>query len=122
MITIDILTTSLHADDFTTFWACWLEISQAGQTWMLPATAPGTLAQAELQVYFDSLADELWVVAEAKECAPSICGNVDLRRVVKAKGQVILDELNFIRTDPGHHPPITEEEFREAVKAKLKDL
>lgn len=100
-------------------WLCWLEISQGGISWMLPATAPYSLAEEQLQAYFDGQEDSLWVLAEAKQYSPRLCGNVGTTELIRPLMLAVLDELNFIRENPGTHLAIPEEDLVEAIKSYL---
>lgn len=70
MITTEIIQTEFIEQEEITFWQCWLKITNDTPeiaSWMLPATAPGTLADGELQAYFDGQAAALWRLAEEKQ-------------------------------------------------------
>lgn len=120
-MTIEILYSVLVEDELiegASAWVCWLEIEQLGQVWMLPATAPGTLAESELQSHFDGREDELWQIADAKQYALDIYGRLEPRRVLKAFAGVMLDEINILRQQHGLALR-TVEQLRDAVKGKL---
>ena len=117
---IEIIQSELTKGEGRKYWACWLQITQDEESYFLPATAPGTLAEEELQVYFDAHEDELWSVAQNKGYEPDILKQVPSRRLLKALALVILDELNFIRENPGFHEAITVDEMIAAVKEKLR--
>lgn len=99
-------------------WVCWLEISQSGQTWMLPTTAPGTLAKGELQAHFDARESELWSVAQQKQYTADLYDHVGPRHVLKAFAAVMLEETNILRQLHGLAPR-TAAQLRQAVKAEL---
>jgi len=101
------------------FWSCWLEISQGDETWMLPATAPGTLAEGELQAYFEAKEDELWQVARVKQYEVDLFERVPLKRLLKAFALVVLDEINLLRQTAGL-PERTSGQIITAIKNKLK--
>jgi hypothetical protein len=48
------------------YWSCWLWLSEAGEEWALPATAPGDLLEGKLLAWFEGRAGELWKVAREK--------------------------------------------------------
>lgn len=102
----------------TTTWACWLEISQDGRTWMLPATAPGNLLEGELQAHFGGQESELWRVADEKQYVPNIYGLLEPGCILEAFVEVMLDEINILRGEQGLEPR-TIEQLRQAIKAKL---
>ncbi|MEE9365457.1 MAG: hypothetical protein V3W44_02120 [Dehalococcoidales bacterium] len=99
-------------------WICWLEISQMGQTWMLPATASGGLLEGELQAHFDGRGGGLWQIADAEQYAPDIYEHLMSRRVLKAFAAVMLDELNILRQQHGLAAR-TAGQLRDAIKGKL---
>ena len=116
---IEIISAELTQYDNNQFWACWLEITQVGQTWALPTTAPGTLAKADLQAHFDAREADLWRVAQAKQYAPDVYEQLPGRRVFKAFAAVILDEINILRQQHSL-PDRTAAQVETAIKAKLK--
>ncbi len=101
------------------YWACWLEISQGEEVWMLPATAPGALAEGELQAFFDAKESELWGIAQAKQYEADLHQHVEAKRVLKAFAAVVLDEVNILRGELGLSER-TREQLRQAIKAKLR--
>jgi hypothetical protein len=74
MITITITEAVLvpATEDETGYWNCKLIVDQDGTAWLLPATAPASLAQNELQAYFDAQADSLWVIADSKQIPATV--------------------------------------------------
>lgn len=110
----------IEEEESASLWVCWLEISQGGQMWMLPATAPGNLSREGLQAHFDERKNKLWKVAKKKQYASSAYKRVEPESVLEACMLVMLEEINFLRTDPGRHDPITEEDLETAIKKKLK--
>jgi hypothetical protein len=104
--------------DAEDIWVCWLEITQAAQAWMLPATAPGDLLEDELQAYFDARETELWQIADAKQYALDIYEWLEPRRVLKAFAGVMLDEINVLRGEQGM-PLLTAEDWEGAIREKL---
>lgn len=65
---IDITEALLKTDvDSGNYWQCWLKITDGVDTWMLPATAPGTLTINDLQAYFDAQENYLWGIATKKQ-------------------------------------------------------
>lgn len=100
-------------------WLCWLEVTREDKTWMLPATAPHSLAEEQLQVYFDEQEDHLWALAEEKQYSLRLCGNVGTTELIRPLMLAVLDELNFIRENPGTHLAIPEEDLVEAIKSYL---
>lgn len=115
---ISIIIAELSSED-APVWACWLEISQGEETWMLPATAPGTLAEGELQAHFDAMESYLWGVAQAKQYEADLYQHIAAKRVLKAFAGVVLDEINILRGVAGL-PERTGEQLRQAIKAKLR--
>ncbi|MCK5307184.1 MAG: hypothetical protein KAJ73_01100 [Zetaproteobacteria bacterium] len=104
----------------TLVWLCWLEITQDGKAWLLPTTAPGELAKNELQAHFDAREEELWRVAQKKQYAPDILKHLPTKRLLKAVALALLDEINFVRENPGYHEALTVDEMVDAVKEKLR--
>jgi hypothetical protein len=86
---------------------------------MLPATAPGALALAELQARFDAREAELWRVAQAKRYAADVWERIPLKRLLKAEALVIMDEINILRQRAGLAPR-TADQIVTAIKAKLR--
>lgn len=119
---IEILDAELHTDLVTdeSYWSCWLEIAQDSISWMLPTTAPGTLAESELQAHFDAREAELWQVAQAKRYAADVYEHIAARRVLKAFALVVLDEVNLLRAQAGM-PERTADQIVTAIKAKLRE-
>lgn len=117
---IEIVSSELVTEEETgaNTWACWLEISQMGQAWMLPATASGGLLEGELQAHFDGREGGLWQIADAEQYAPDIYEHLMSRRVLKAFAAVMLDELNILRQQHGLAAR-TAEQLRDAIKGKL---
>jgi hypothetical protein len=118
---IEIIESILIEDDpegMPPFWACWLELTSGGESWMLPATAPGNLTKPELQAYFDEQAAYLWTLARAKKHSGEIEGHVDPRHVLRALLLVFLDEINILRENAGLTPR-TVSQLRTALKRKL---
>jgi hypothetical protein len=118
-VTIEIISSEkIEVDETTTVWSVWLEITQVAQTWALPTTAPDTLAEADLQAYFDAREADLWGVAQTKQHPPNIYDRPPLRRVLKAFAAVVLDEINILRQQ---HllPDRTAEQLVTAIKSNL---
>jgi len=68
------ITIAISEAELTTYeeeiWVCWLRITNDTPevvSWMLPATAPATLIENELQAHFDRQTDYLWRLAEEKQ-------------------------------------------------------
>lgn len=99
-------------------WSTWLEIEQGGESWMLPATAPGELAEAELQAHLDAQEAELWRVAQEKAYPVDLWANVPLKRLLKAFALVVLDEINVLRVEAGLAER-TPAQIITAIKGKL---
>lgn len=99
-------------------WLCWLEIAREGISWMLPATAPHSLAEEQLQAYFDGQEDELWALAERKQYPPKLCGNVGTTELVRPLMLALLDEINWLRNEQGH-APLTEVDIVDGMKSHL---
>ncbi len=119
-MTIEIIETEFTINDDNEFWAVWLEISQLGTNWLLPATAPGNLLEADLQAHFDTREAELWVVAQQKAILPNaVYERIVSGRIAKAFALVVLDEVNLLRAQHGLSAR-TAEQLRTALKAKLK--
>lgn len=116
---IEILDAELHTDLDTAYWSCWLEITQAAESWMLPTTAPGTLTEGELQAHFDAREADLWRVAQVKQYTPDVFERVPLKRVLKAFALVVLDEVNILRAEAGLSER-TADQIVSAIKAKLR--
>lgn len=76
------------------YWHCWLEVSQEGESWMLPASAPGRLTAEELQAHFDAREAGLWRVAQVKRYTPDVFERLPLKRLLKAVALVMLDDGN----------------------------
>lgn len=74
-------------------WSCWLEITDSIDTWILPATAPGTLVENELQAYFDTQESKLWQIAQIKQYPVYRLG---LKAKSEAK-QFVLDNPNALQ-------------------------
>ncbi len=117
---IEIIQIELITDEDREFWACWLEISQGAEAWMLPTTAPGTFAEGELQAHFDARLAELWRVAQAKQYTPDVFERIPLKRLLKAFALVVLDELNILRQAAGLAER-TPDQIVTAIKGKLRE-
>jgi hypothetical protein len=115
---IEILLTELTDINGSQHWVVWLQITQNGECWMLPTTAPGTLAENELQAHFEAQEDELWGVAQEKQYTPDILKRVPSQRLLEAIALTMLDEFNVLRAEQGM-PPLAEEEMIEIIKEKL---
>ena len=100
-------------------WACWLQLTQGPDTWLLPATAPGTLAAGELQAHFDAREADLWRVAQAKQYPVDVWERIPLKRLLRAFALVMLDEVNLLRDRAGM-PQRTADQIVGAIKAKLR--
>lgn len=101
-------------------WACWLEIHNGETSWMLPATAPGSLGKSELQAHFDAQEQSLWQIAQAKQYPTDLYEYVPPKRVLKALALVIMDEINILRQAAGLAER-TPGQVRAALKSKLRD-
>ena len=116
---IEILSAEFISDEDRQFWACWLQITENEERWMLPTTAPGTLVNGDLQAYFEAREAELWRVAQIKQYTPDVLKRAPSRRLLKSVVLVIVDEINILREEQGM-PELTEAEMIAAVKAKLR--
>lgn len=99
-------------------WICWLELSQDGETWWLPATAPGDLAEGDLLAYFEAQETELWQLAQRKQYQPDVHEHIQAKRVLRAFALVVLDEINILRSELGLEPR-TADQIRQAIKNRL---
>lgn len=99
-------------------WICWLEITQGGVTWMLPAVAPSLLSEGELQAYFEGIEDPLWTLAERNQYPPKLCGNVETTALVRPLMLALLDEINWLREEQGHGP-LNEGDIVDGIKSHL---
>jgi hypothetical protein len=115
-ITIDILDKS-KGD----IWTCWLEITDGVDVWYLPATAPDDLEAGDLQAHFDAQADDLWLLAREKGYSPNVLLWLQERRLIRAFAEVVKDEVNILRA-LHNLSPRTLTQFKNAIKAKLKEL
>lgn len=119
-MTIEIVQAEIVSDELAgNLWACWLQVTQAADSWMLPATAPGDLEESELQAHFDARAAELWRVAQAKRYPPDVWERIPLKRLLKAFALVLLDEINLLRERAGLQPR-TADQIATAIKGKLR--
>lgn len=100
------------------YWACWLQITQDTETWMLPVTAPRELTRAELQAYFEVQEANLWQIAQEKQYMPDLYEHIPLRRALKAFALVVLDEVNVLRQAAGLAAR-TPDQIIVAIKNKL---
>ena len=116
---IEVTQAELTEDEDIQYWACWLQITQDGESWMLPTTAPGTLENEELQAHFDAREDELWRVAQEKQYAPDILERMPMRQLMKVVALVMLDEVNLIREELSLSER-TSKQLLDAIKAKLR--
>ena len=116
---IEIIQAELYIDEDMQYWSCWLEITQDTEAWMLPTTAPGTLAEGELQAHFDIREAELWRVAQVKQYTPDVFERIPLKRLLKAFALVVLDEINILRQAAGLAER-TPEQIVSAIKVKLR--
>jgi hypothetical protein len=116
---IEIVSAELQTDEETITWTCWLQLTQGPESWMLPATAPGELAEGDLQAYFDAREAELWRVAQAKQYTIDLYERVPLRRLLRAFALVVLDEVNILRGAAGLQER-TPDQIVTAIKARLK--
>ena len=99
-------------------WACLLEITQLPEAFLLPANAPGSLAEGDLQAHFDAKETELFALAQVKGFAVDTLYQRIPKRVMKAFALVVLDEINILRDQHGLVLR-TEAQLRTAVKGKL---
>ena len=99
-------------------WSCWLQITQDSKSWMLPATAPGMLAEGELQAYFEAREDELWQIAQQKQYPVDLFACIGLDELMRAFALVVLDEVNLLRARAGL-PERTAAQLVEAIKGRL---
>lgn len=100
-------------------WACWLQLTQGEESWVLPTTAPGTLVEVDLQAYFDARETELWILAQAKQYSVDLYKYIPLRRLLKAFALVMLDEINLLRQQ--HNlPERIPSQIVTAIKTKLR--
>lgn len=118
-MTIQIVDAELIQDIDGTYWACELEITQGPESWMLPATAPGTLDAVDLQAHFDAREAELWRVASAKQYTVDVWQRIPHKRLLRAFALVVLDEVNVLRERAGLTPR-TADQIVTAIKAKLR--
>lgn len=115
---IEIIEARYTVDEESDFWACWLELSQGAESYLLPTTAPGDLLEADLQAYFDALEARLFAVAQVKNIATDEIYERLERRIIKALALVIMDEINILRAREGLAER-TAEQLRQAIKGKL---
>lgn len=54
-------------DESPSFWNCWLELTQGDESYSLPATAPGEIAESELLAHFGADEASLWQTAQRKQ-------------------------------------------------------
>ena len=101
------------------YWLCDLWITQESTTWYLPATAPGSLQESELQAHFEAQESELWDIAQRKQRPPDIFENVGAKRIIKALALVMLDEVNRSREADGEDT-LTKKEWKQMILDKLK--
>ena len=68
-MTIQIITAEWipQEDDILAFWSCWLELTLGDESYSLPTSAPGDLAEGDLLGFFEPKEDELWYVAQQKQ-------------------------------------------------------
>jgi hypothetical protein len=116
---IEIISIEFIQDELGSIWVCWLQLTQGPESWMLPATAPGTLAEVDLQAYFDAREADLWTLAQAKQYPVDLYERVPVRRVLKAFALVVLDEVNLLRVQHGLAER-TPDQIVTAIKAKLR--
>jgi hypothetical protein len=118
-MTIEIIETIFQTDIDTglSLWVCWLEISQAGETYLLPATAPPSIAEGDLQAFFDGKESNLFALAQATGI--ETIEIYDRIRILRAFALVVLDEINILRAQHSLSAR-TAEQLRTAIKNKLK--
>lgn len=102
-------------------WQCDLHIIQESTTWYLPATAPGSVAEGDLQIYFEAMEDWLWKMACVKQHPPDIFENVGVKRLLKALALANLREHNRSREVDGE-PTLTKQEWRQMIMDELKGV
>lgn len=120
-MTIEIIETRFLAasdEDDIPSWACFIEISQGQQVYILPVGAPGDLDRSDLQAYFEGKEVEILRVADIKEVSED---SVYSRDVLQAFALMILDEINLLRQVASLQPR-TINQLRTALKNKLKGL
>lgn len=122
-MTIEIIEAELQEDfeSGTSVWACWLEIDQAGEAYLLPATAPGSLLEVDLQAHFDAQEAGLFALAQVKGLDVNEVYERIPKRALRAALLLILDEINILR---GLHSLAdrTPAQARTAFKNKLKSF
>lgn len=105
----------------TNYWACWLQLTQGDESWMLPITAPGELEKIELQTYFEMQEFRLWQMAYESQYPHDFYECIPTEQSLKAVALVTLSEINILRQRAGL-PERTTEQLINAVKEKLKQL
>jgi len=119
-MTIEIIETEQYTEEGRRRWRVELEITQGGQTWALPATAPGELLKSELLVYFGAREGKLWRIADQKKYPPDVFDRIRERQLLKAFALVVLDEINILRQAAGLQPREASQ-IVTAIKAKLRN-
>lgn len=118
-MTVEIISAELKTAEGITFWHCNLEVTNTGTTYALPATAPGTLTEGQLQAHFDADETNLWGIASTKQYPADIYENVASERILKAFALVVLDEINILRNREGLALR-TASQIKTAIKNKLR--
>jgi len=65
-MTITIAQSTLTETETGPLWAVTLAITDGMDTYALPATAPGSLTEGQLQAHFDAREPQLWMLAQKK--------------------------------------------------------
>jgi len=120
-MTIEIVEAELQITEDIAIWACWLEISQGTEAYLLPATASGELVAGELQAHFEAQETELFSLAQSKGFDVDQIYARLTERILKAFALVVLDEINLLRAQHSLTAR-TATQLRTAVKNKLKSL
>lgn len=80
-------------------------------------------------VQFEEVDDEGNVVTSPTELPPDVVtegmdlyGYAEIASLLRACMIVVLEEINFLRENPGKYDPITEEDLEKAIEKKLGEL
>lgn len=120
-MTIEIIEAELTEFEDDLFWDCWMEIGQQAEAYLLPATAPASLAQADLQAHFEAREAELFRLAQVNGIAVDEIYNRLPKRALRTALLMIMDEINILRGLHGLSER-TPAQARTAFKNKLKSF
>jgi hypothetical protein len=100
------------------FWNCWLELTQGDESYSLPATAPGNMAEGDLLVHFEAGEARLWRIAQEK-AHPG--GLYQVRKDFEALADKAAAEVAWLEETIPQIETMTLEELRGVLKRLARE-